>query len=174
MSLRAYGGIEDLPPLRALIEKDLSEPYSTFTYRYFVDLWPSLTLLAETGEGACVGTIVCMVQHDKKRRMRGYIAMLAVARPYRGRGIASRMVREAVRLMRDEHGAELVVLETEATNRAAIALYEGLDFVRDKRLQAYYLNGGDAFRLKLHLAPGQDAERWEQSRAAARVKGGAV
>ena len=28
-------------------------------------------------------------------------------------------------------------------------LYEKLGFLRDKRLQRYYLNGVDAFRLKL-------------------------
>jgi peptide alpha-N-acetyltransferase len=29
----------------ALIEKDLSEPYSIFTYRYFIHNWPDLCLL---------------------------------------------------------------------------------------------------------------------------------
>ena len=28
-----------------LIEKDLSEPYSIFTYRYFINNWPSLCIL---------------------------------------------------------------------------------------------------------------------------------
>ena len=31
----------------------------------------------------------------------------------------------------------------------ALRLYEGLGFVRDKRLPRYYLNGNDAFRLKV-------------------------
>ncbi len=71
-----------------------------------------------------------------------------------------------------------MVLETEVTNKGALGLYEKLDFVRfvvyacalcgsrhashlmhtyyihrDKRLQRYYLNGVDAFRLKLWLNP---------------------
>jgi len=41
-----------------------------------------------------------------------------------------------------------VVLEAEASNTKAIALYESLGFFRDKRLEKYYLNGGDAYRLK--------------------------
>ena len=41
-----------------------------------------------------------------------------------------------------------VVLEAEASNIKAIALYESLGFFKDKRLEKYYLNGGDAFRLK--------------------------
>jgi peptide alpha-N-acetyltransferase len=28
-----------------LIEADLSEPYSIYTYRYFINNWPSLTIL---------------------------------------------------------------------------------------------------------------------------------
>ena len=44
-----------------------------------------------------------------------------------------------------------MVLETEVTNIASLRLYENLGFIRDKRLQCYYLNGNDAFKLKLYL-----------------------
>lgn len=52
-----------------------------------------------------------------------------------------------------ERGCDEVVLETEESNRGARRLYENLGFVRDKKLPKYYLNGGDAFRLKLWLRP---------------------
>lgn len=52
--------------------------------------------------------------------------------------------------MKEQAGTE-VVLETEITNKGAIALYENLGFLRDKRLQKYYLNGQDAYRLKMIL-----------------------
>lgn len=42
-----------------------------------------------------------------------------------------------------------VTLEAEVTNKGALALYGRLGFVRAKRLFRYYLNGVDAFRLKL-------------------------
>jgi peptide alpha-N-acetyltransferase len=42
-----------------------------------------------------------------------------------------------------------VVLETEFTNLGALGLYQRLGFIKDKRLYRYYLNGVDAFRLKL-------------------------
>lgn len=42
-----------------------------------------------------------------------------------------------------------VVLETEVTNKAALRLYEKAGFVRDKLLTRYYLNGNDAYRLKV-------------------------
>ena len=69
------------------------------------------------------------------------------------------MVSRAVEAMADA-GAEEVALEAEATNDAALRLYEGLGFLRDKRLARYYLNGADAFRLKLRL-PRRSAENGE-------------
>ena len=50
-----------------------------------------------------------------------------------------------------------VVLETEYDNTAALSLYESLGFIREKRLHRFYLNGKDAFRLVLAVAPTEDA-----------------
>lgn len=44
-----------------------------------------------------------------------------------------------------------VVLEAEETNHGALSLYMNLGFRKEKRLIRYYLNGSDAFRLKLWL-----------------------
>lgn len=41
------------------------------------------------------------------------------------------------------------MLEAEVSNRAALDLYSKLGFVREKRLPNYYMNGSDAYRLKL-------------------------
>ena len=54
-------------------------------------------------------------------------------------------------------GCEEVALEAEVSNAGALRLYERLGFIRDKRLQRYYLNGSDAFRLKLLLPRHPDA-----------------
>ena len=51
--------------------------------------------------------------------------------------------------MMKEQLCDEVVLETEVTNGGALRLYEGLGFMRDKRLRRYHLNGVDAFRLKV-------------------------
>ena len=50
-----------------------------------------------------------------------------------------------------EMGADEIMIETEVDNWAALRLYESFGFMRDKRLNSYYLNGNDAFRLKLIL-----------------------
>ena len=62
----------------------------------------------------------------------------------------SELVKMAIReMIRD--GCEEVVLEAEVCNTGALMLYQALGFVRDKRLSRYYLNGVDAYRLKLLL-----------------------
>lgn len=74
--------------------------------------------------------------------------MLVVIKPYRGKGIATELVSRSIRVMK-EYGCEEVTLEAEVTNKGALALYGRLGFIRAKRLFRYYLNGVDAFRLKL-------------------------
>ncbi|XP_060069942.1 N-alpha-acetyltransferase 30-like [Ylistrum balloti] len=138
-----------MPDIMRLITKDLSEPYSIYTYRYFIHNWPKLCFLAMDG-AKCVGAIVCKLDMHKKMVRRGYIAMLAVDSDYRRKRIGSHLVRKAIRAMILDDCDE-VVLETEITNKAALRLYENLGFVRDKRLFRYYLNGVDALRLKLWL-----------------------
>jgi peptide alpha-N-acetyltransferase len=110
-----------MPPIVRLIERDLSEPYSIFTYRYFINNWPNLCFLVRVvcrgavadrslqsvslsvrvcvfGRGCrtqamsgeeCVGTIVCKLDaHGRERTThRGYIAMLAVRKDFRKKGI---------------------------------------------------------------------------------------
>ncbi|TPX67379.1 hypothetical protein SpCBS45565_g03861 [Spizellomyces sp. 'palustris'] len=139
-----------LPAITSLIENDLSEPYSIYTYRYFIHNWPQLCFLAVDGEkDEVVGVVVCKLDKHKED-MRGYIGMLAVAKGYRKRRIGSTLVQMAVEEMKKENADE-VVLETEESNQGALALYQNLGFARDKRLSRYYLNGVDAFRLKLRL-----------------------
>ena len=41
----AYQSEVNLPDLTALITEDLSEPYSIYTYRYFLHNWPQLSFL---------------------------------------------------------------------------------------------------------------------------------
>ena len=40
-----YGSEKQMPDIMRLITKDLSEPYSIYTYRYFIHNWPKLCFL---------------------------------------------------------------------------------------------------------------------------------
>merc|ERR1711990_1015566 len=106
-----------MPLVMGLIEKDLSEPYSIFTYRYFINNWPSLCIPAMIGE-RCVGVIVNKLERHRSGTMRGYIAMLAEDKNMRKRKIGSTLVKKAIEEM-DRQEADEVVLEAEDTNTAA-------------------------------------------------------
>ena len=83
-------------------------------------------------DGECVGTIVCKLDVHKSQRYRGYIAMLAVRKDFRKRGIGSTLVLKALDAMQAA-GAQECVLETELTNKGALRLYGNLGFVRVSR-----------------------------------------
>ena len=148
-----YSSEESLPEIIALIQKDLSEPYSVFTYRYFVNRFPNLCEMIHNAAGELVAVVVCKIDpHEKSGRMRGYIGMLAVRIDYRKQKLGSKLVSIVLDRMK-EMGADECVLEAEVTNTGALSLYRRLGFVRTKYLRNYYLSGSDAFRLKRVFTP---------------------
>ena len=196
----SYKDESQLAAVMRLVGKDLSEPYSIFTYRYFLLRFPELCILAipEEGDGEPVGCVVCKIDSEggdgvtdvpqppgqaqmmaveesdgtkeqqlqsnntdadnndndnndgsNKAALSGYMAMLAVDTARRGMGIGTALATRAIRKMRDM-GCSSITLETEVSNSAAIRLYEDrLGFVREELLVRYYLNWGDAYRLRL-------------------------
>jgi len=198
----SYKDESQLEKVMQLVANDLSEPYSIFTYRYFLLRFPELCILAipEEGDGEPVGCVVCKIDSEggdgvtdvpqpsvqaqmmaaeesdgtkeqplqnnsnnadadnndnnnndgsNKPALSGYMAMLAVDTTRRGMGIGTALATRAIRKMRDM-GCSSITLETEVSNSAAIRLYEDrLGFVREELLVRYYLNWGDAYRLRL-------------------------
>lgn len=60
-----YTHESQLYELVPLIDQNLSEPYSTFTFRHFVNEWPQLCILARH-EGKCVGGVMCKMERDNR------------------------------------------------------------------------------------------------------------
>ncbi|KAL2142771.1 hypothetical protein VTI28DRAFT_724 [Corynascus sepedonium] len=143
-----------LPAIRALISKDLSEPYSIYVYRYFLCQWGHLCFMAlHPTDSSLIGVVICKLEMHSSHSpptLRGYIAMLAVSAEYRGQGVATALVKMAIDAM-IKGNADEIVLETEETNTPAMRLYERLGFLRSKKLHRYYLNGNSAYRLVLLL-----------------------
>ncbi|TID22113.1 acyl-CoA N-acyltransferase [Venturia nashicola] len=143
-----------LDPIRQLISKDLSEPYSIYVYRYFLNQWGNLCYMAlDENSDELRGVVVCKLETHRSGTYRGYIAMLATVQEFRGKGIATNLVKLAIEAMKSRDADE-VVLETEDSNTASLRLYERLGFLRSKKLHRYYLNGNTAFRLILYLKAG--------------------
>ena len=117
----AYQGEEQLPMIAGIVDKDLSEPYSIYTYRFFLHNWPSLTFLVRTFpsfllfslrfadpdppqafvDDTFVGVVIGKLELRKGVR-RGYIGMLAVDTSQRKRGIGSSLVRRCIEQMEAE------------------------------------------------------------------------
>lgn len=167
-----------LPDIQRLVTKDLSEPYSVFTYRYFLHNSPRFCICAysekdnDPSTRVMISTIVCKLEGEGDA-MQGYMAMLAVDQDYRKRGIAQKLVTMVIDRMAED-GCKEVMLETEvlltalstpcniifnltssismqASNLGAQALYAKMGFVKEEKMVKYYLNGGDAYRLKLWI-----------------------
>ena len=74
VSFRPYQDEDDLEKVRSLVDLELSEPYSVFTYRYFIHKWPHLCFLAFSGE-RCIGAVVCKLDSHYGTQ-RGYVASM--------------------------------------------------------------------------------------------------
>lgn len=89
MCYRLYQNTKDLDKIRKLIEDNLSEPYSSFTYHYFLHYFPQLCWLAVKeidGEDLIQGVIMGRVGEHRGAK-RGYIGMLAVETNIQGQGV---------------------------------------------------------------------------------------
>ncbi|CUM63666.1 uncharacterized protein PRCAT00001250001 [Priceomyces carsonii] len=136
--------------ISSLISEHLSEPYSLYVYWFFLNTWPQYCYIVRE-RSDIVGVIISKVELHRDVRKRGYIGMLVIDPKYRGRNIASNLVRLSIKNMIEWDSVDEIMLETEVINKGALKLYESLGFLRTKRLYRYYLNTHDAYRLILPL-----------------------
>ena len=151
VSILPYPGEEALQDVIALLEADLSEPYSVFTYRNFLNSRPNLSFVAMVGDNM-VGVVMGKMEPGPDGNRVGYVGMIAVDVAYRRLNIGTHLMLELMRTFIDE-GALSVFLETECSNLQAIRFYEKLGFYREEYFYQYYLNGNDAYRLRLYVDP---------------------
>lgn len=95
VTYKEYESELQMPDIMRVIQRELSEPYSIYTYRYFIHNWPKLCFLAMHGDH-CVGAIVCKLDIHRQVVKRGYIAMLAVEQSYRKLKVGTTLVQKAI------------------------------------------------------------------------------
>lgn len=120
---------DDITKLIKLIEPELSEPYSIFLYRHFINDYPELTIIA-TYKEEMIGCIVGKFEEAREEEsQKGYIAMLVVDKKYRKNGIGKTLVNLFAEKCQ-ELEVYIVELETECVNKGALRLYEGEIFFK--------------------------------------------
>lgn len=148
---KTYAGEALIDEIMGLMKVELSEPYPIFTYRFFLNGWPALNIMVfdKDNNNKFIGCIIGKCDRNKKGKMKGYIAMIAVDKEYRGKKIGKDIVEIFISQCKKLYNADEIELETEITNTAALNLYGGFGFVRTKILYNYYLNNNNAYKLKL-------------------------
>jgi [ribosomal protein S18]-alanine N-acetyltransferase len=78
------------------------------------------------------------------------ILNVAVDLPYRGLGLAKRMVRQVITLG-SRKGVHRVTLDVRKSNLPAVNLYQSIGFVITRVQKGFYSNGDDAYQMALSL-----------------------
>ena len=134
---------EDLDDLLALETAAFGgEAFSRRQLRYLLTRARGAVFVA-ADEGAIAGYLSLLVIHGRRRAR---IYSLAVDAARRGRGIAGRLIEQALAYAARE-GLASVFLEVGVENRAAIGLYEKKGFTRRMRKPGYYKDGSAAFSM---------------------------
>lgn len=138
-------GLSDLDVLAALEEEVFSGESVQIDrreWRYLLTRATGAVIVAESG-GLLAGALV-LAHRREGRSLR--IVSLGVAAHARRRGVARRLLREAVEYAR-RHGLATIHLEVRKDNLAARALYGKLGFAEVAELPDYY-EPGDGLRME--------------------------
>jgi ribosomal-protein-alanine N-acetyltransferase len=113
---------------------ELSKPYSHF-----------LVMTDDETDNHVAGYIIYWVLFDECQ-----ILNVVVDVPFRGTGMAKRMIRQAAQTALQK-GIKKLSLEVRKSNAPAINLYQSLKFVITHVRRGFYSNGEDAYQMTLHL-----------------------
>ena len=108
--------------------------------------------------GKIVGYVLAKMEEDAEEP-HGHITSLAVLRTHRKRGIATKLMRQSQRCMRECFRARHVSLHVRHSNAAAVHLYtQTLGYQVNDIEKGYYADGEDAYDMKLVLDDEEEAE----------------
>ena len=151
--------------LRPAVEADLNEvarierasfadPWTEESFRRLIGVKPAIFLVAENRpEGAVAGYVAGFSVGED-----GEILNVAVAPPFRGKGLAGQML-DAVLIELAARGVRSAFLEVRESNRAARALYASRGFAEIGRRRDYYrrpVEDALVLRRTLEVADGEE------------------
>ena len=107
---------------------------------------PKLFLVAMLGRKLVGYSIGCL------RRQTAELASIGVLPDYRGRGVATKLLKVTLRKVRRE-GAKSMWLMVRRDNEKAIRLYRSLGFEHEATVRRYYEDGSSGSRMRVVLKP---------------------
>merc|ERR1712137_898001 len=126
-------------------------------YFYHMLSWPNLSYVAEDQNKQIVGYVLAKME-DAEGTPHGHITSLAVMRSHRKLGLATKLMTQSQRTMKETYGAEYVSLHVRRSNRAALGLYKDtLGFEMTGVEEKYYADHEDAFEMKKTLLTTEEA-----------------
>jgi len=134
----------------------LPENYPRYFFEYLLENYPDSFLVAKVN-GKVVGYIMCRVEDSimislpVRRIKRGHVVSIAVLPEYRGMGIGTNLLREAIKALKENCHCVDVYLEVRISNHKAIKLYRKLGFTVSHIKRGYYRDGEDAYEMSLKL-----------------------
>lgn len=128
----------------------LPENYNLRYYLYHILSWPQLLHVVEDMNKKVVGYVLAKMDDEEDAdKAHGHITSLAVLRTHRKLGVASMVMKAAMREMDDQYSANFCSLHVRKTNDAALHLYqETLQFRCAEVDEKYYVDDEDAYHMK--------------------------
>jgi len=141
----------DIGDVMRIERESFREAYPRGIFMVFLENNPETFLVAEYN-GKVIGYVMAYLRPD----LEGHIMSIAVDERYRGNGVGSALLTEAIEGL-IARGARYIGLEVRVSNEKAIKLYERFGFRKVKRIIGYYSDGEDAYYMLL------PAEEWRGS-----------
>lgn len=135
---------DDISQVITIEHSSFKDPYPADIITFLYEKHRDTFFVAEQG-GIILGYIAGITSWRE-----GHIVSLAILPTWRKKGIASQLVEELYQIFK-RYGKKRVKLEVRISNKAAIALYEKLGFVKQKIVKNYYQDGEDAVMMKRWL-----------------------
>ena len=144
--------LKDLDDVIRVNRENLPENYPPYFFKMHYERFPRAFLVAES-EGKIVGYIMCRVEEGslftfkKPFGRQGHIISIAVVPYMRRKGVGTRLMKEAMKALKDVYKVDEYYLEVRVSNIPAISLYEKLGFKKIRVLRGYYRDGEDAYLM---------------------------
>ncbi len=157
---------EDLDGVTAIEQATFARPWSRESFRQELERNVAARYLVAETEGKLAGYAGAWVILDES-----HITNIAVAEPFRGRGIGKQLTRSLLQYL-SNLGACYATLEVRVSNERAQNLYKGLGFVSvGKRKRYYEDNGEDAYLMVCEHMPAAEEDFSEEPWPAAEGRG---